>query len=65
MVHRMNWYERVPKGRPEEGQVTRWDAFSDSQPLQERLMVAEEARREARGSRVYRVFRQWFSMAVP
>lgn len=46
-MHRMNFYQRVPKGQPEEGKISRWSAYFDSSPLRERMAMIKP------GERVY------------
>lgn len=51
-MHRVNLYERVPKGEAEEGQISRWNAFFDPQPFRERLVIAAKAKGEAGGGNI-------------
>ena len=54
VMHRMDVYDRVPKGQPEEGLIRVWIAYFDPGPLRERVMAAKAARGDAQsGGRVY------------
>ena len=51
--HRINLYDRVPRGEPEEGQIRTWTAFFDSSPFKERVMASKKTKGQADDGRVY------------